>query len=170
MGLAYEVLENYDEALKCNQKALKLLEQLLGEESPYMAFDYYQIALNLEALKRYEEALDYAQKALLITKKDIREEHPLAISIQNTTASILEKMGKPDQALVYLENFLTIQKKIYQDRDHLKMVDKLKEISKILGILNRQTEASLTMEKAQSMQLRIQERKVWDPNALSHLL
>ena len=89
-GTLHDKLHDYDEAIRCYDKALAIDR-------------YYAIALcnkgeALRNLRRFEEALGFFERALAID--------PDYIEANNNMGYTLHQMGRPDEALVYYDKVL----------------------------------------------------------------
>ncbi|KYC40693.1 hypothetical protein WA1_23930 [Scytonema hofmannii PCC 7110] len=81
----------YSEAELLLQKALELLQRLLGEEHPSVATSYHNLAYLYSSQKRYSEAEPLCQKALEIASKSLGINHPHTATIRANLKSLRDR-------------------------------------------------------------------------------
>ena len=79
----------YDKALPLYQRALQIVEKVLGPEHPRTATSLNNLALQYKTLGAYDQALPLYQRALAIREKALGPEHPdTAVSLNNLAAAL----------------------------------------------------------------------------------
>ncbi|HTU88670.1 MAG TPA: tetratricopeptide repeat protein [Gemmataceae bacterium] len=102
----------YREAQPLLQQVLTNFRTLLGEEHPYTATSYDNLAANLNAQGKYKEVEEVDRKALAIRRKALGEEHPeTAISYHNL-AQNLKAQSKYKEAEEVYRKALAIRRKV----------------------------------------------------------
>lgn len=93
-GIGYHDSREYDKAIECYEKALKL--------APDMPGIYYEIAFSRLYSGKPEMALDYAQKGIdLAARLDVKDDLP---GLYDIKGSALDDLGRREEAVkVYLE-------------------------------------------------------------------
>ena len=90
----YKVQGDYPQALEGYQKALAILEKVLGKEHPDIAMTYNNIAGVYQAQGDYPQALAFYQKALAIREKVLGKEHPDIAMTYNNLALVYQAQGR----------------------------------------------------------------------------
>jgi tetratricopeptide (TPR) repeat protein len=102
--------QQYQAAEEKHRQALAIRRQVLGEEHPFTATSYNNLAMSLKAQGRYPEAEEGFRKALAIRRKVQGEEHPLTAQSYNNLANNLDDQGKHAQAQRLHEKALAIKR------------------------------------------------------------
>lgn len=102
LGYAYSKQEEFKKGLECQTQALKIRQQLFGEQHPDTALSIFNVGKTYVELGDYKKALDYQLRALEIQKKLLGEQHPdTATSLHNVGCSYL-LLGNSNAALDYV--------------------------------------------------------------------
>ena len=102
LGYAYSKQEDFKKGLECQTQALKIRQQLFGEQHPDTALSIFNVGKTYGELGDFKKALDYQLRALEIQKKLLGEQHPdTAYSLSNAGCSYL-LLGNPNAALDYV--------------------------------------------------------------------
>ena len=88
----------YDEAVPLLEKSLKIRQQVLGAEHPYVATSLNNLAALYESQGRYEEAEPLYIQALDMRKKLLGEEHPDVATSLNNLAGLYSSQGRYEEA------------------------------------------------------------------------
>ena len=80
----YIQMENYDMAIKCTKKYLKIYSELRGESSSDVAYSYYILANLYFIINKEEEVITCLEKALTILLKVPRSNNQLLKMVYNT--------------------------------------------------------------------------------------
>jgi serine phosphatase RsbU (regulator of sigma subunit)/Tfp pilus assembly protein PilF len=107
MGMAYERLSDYPNALKYQQEALSLYKKAKNKEGIANASN--NIGNIYQHLKEYEQALTYQQKALDLCY-ELKIEGGIAACLGNM-GNIYKAMGQVDTALAYYNRSLAMDRK-----------------------------------------------------------
>ncbi|MEH1816742.1 MAG: tetratricopeptide repeat protein [Nostoc sp.] len=104
LGLVYDDQRRYREAETLYQKASSILDQLVGEEHPYVATTLNNLAVNYRFQGRYKEAEPFYIKALALRRKLLGKEHPdVAQSLNNLAGFYLFKGRYREAEPLYIE-------------------------------------------------------------------
>ncbi|CAF3760284.1 unnamed protein product [Rotaria sp. Silwood1] len=109
-------MNNYDEALDCYLKALKIWKQALGEEHPTIGQCLNALHNNIGAihlsLDHLDHALEHLNMSLNIKKKCLPSQHPdIAMTFTNI-GLIYESKTEWQQAVSYLEKAVNIYRHV----------------------------------------------------------
>ena len=119
MGSLFNSLANsyyyqgeYDKALPLYGKALKIREEVLGDNHPDTATSYDNLASLYKSKGEYDNALPLYQKALKIEEEVLGENHPDTATGYNNLAELYRNKGEYDKALPLYEKSLKIREDI----------------------------------------------------------
>ena len=112
IGIVYNDLGKYSNALKYYQMALDIQERVLDKEHPNTASLYNNIGIVYSILGDYNKALDYHRLALGIWEEVLGKEHPKAAVSYMEIGNVYLDLGKYDKALIYFKQALDINVKI----------------------------------------------------------
>ena len=100
--------QDYDNAILCFEKALRLRIKADGENSYGLAGIYFSIGRIYADKGDYDSALDYYEKSLVMNLQIFGENHPDTATVYNNIGSVYDKKGDYDSALGYHEKALAI--------------------------------------------------------------
>ncbi len=108
LGMAYDDLGHYTDALDCHQMALPLAQQ--EQNRPAEAAQLSGIGLQYSNLGKYHKAMQHYEQALAISReiKNRKQER----GILNNIAVVYNSMGRKLEALSYYDQSLTIAREI----------------------------------------------------------
>jgi tetratricopeptide (TPR) repeat protein len=98
LGRFYAGQSAYPEAKFWYQKSLETTQKRFGENHPYVATSYNNLASLYESTGRYGEAEPLYQKALEIYLEQLGENHPSVATSYNNLASLYESTGRYGEA------------------------------------------------------------------------
>ena len=101
----------HKDVLQLNAKALRILQQVFGEEHGTTAAAYNNMALAYDELGELEPALEHFGRALRIQQKVLGEDHPATADIYNNMAVVHTKQGNHELALEFYSKGLHITQK-----------------------------------------------------------
>jgi len=109
------IYEDYSEALKWFKKALAIFENVLGNEHPFTATTYNNIANIYNSQEDYSKALAWFKKALSIreNKNVFGERHPDTAASYASIASVYNNQGDYAKALEMYDKALTIFEAVF---------------------------------------------------------
>jgi tetratricopeptide (TPR) repeat protein len=107
----------YAQAQPLFEEVLEIRRRLLGEDHPFTAEGYHNVAYSLHAQARYAAAQPLYEKALEIHRRLLGEDHPQTATIYNNLAFNLNAQGKYLAAQPLLEKALEIKRHLLTD-DH----------------------------------------------------
>ncbi len=102
----------YREAQPLREQVLRIRRKVLGEEHPYTASGYNDMAANLYSQGKYQEAEEGFRKALAIFRKVLGEEHPNTANSYNNVAGNLNAQAKYKEAAEAHDKALAIWSKV----------------------------------------------------------
>ncbi len=113
IGVSYENIGDYQNALKYYMQAFENKKNILGE-GPHLdyAISFTAIGYIYSATGEYQNALKYYTQAMEIRKKALGEEHPEYIKTLNYIAYAYDCMFDYQNALKYKMQVLEIRKKV----------------------------------------------------------
>ncbi len=118
MGNVYRNLGLYEQSSPLLEKAVELMEQMLGRDHPDVAGGFYNLSLLREMEAKFEEALGLAERALDIYDRSYGAEHPLTLKATNNVGQIYWRMGRFDEAEMFLGRALEGRKKVLGPESH----------------------------------------------------
>jgi tetratricopeptide (TPR) repeat protein len=135
LGLVYEKLKQYDDALDNYLKSIDLLKlELNGGISLQIADEYYKIACIYLNQKNYSQSIENYKHVLKIRKELLVSNHPSIAKCLLDLANINYKLGKHDESLKSYKDALRILNKS-NDNDQTDLV----HISNMIGNIHFST-------------------------------
>ena len=117
LGIVYDNLGDYDEALKYYNKALKIDKEVFGEEHPYTAMSYLNIGGTYYKLGEYNDALKHYNKALKIKKEVFGQKHISTASCYLNMGMVYDDLGEYYNALKYHNKAIEIYKEVLEENN-----------------------------------------------------
>lgn len=117
LGVLYEREKKYFEALKHQEKALDIRQELYGDIHPDVALSLKEISSVFIELGRFEDAERNILQALEICKKVFAEDNLRTADCYNLLGLLYYKLDKNEKSLEYLAKVLKIRVK-YLGEDH----------------------------------------------------
>ncbi|KAK6331356.1 hypothetical protein TWF730_004437 [Orbilia blumenaviensis] len=117
IGLVFNGLGKYDEAMQWQQRALSTQEKVLGKDHLTTLYIMHNIAATLINQGKYSEALQWLQKALIGKEKILGKDHPSTLATVDNMAGVFHAQGKYDKAIQWLWRALTGREKVL-GKDH----------------------------------------------------
>jgi len=121
-------------------RSLKILEQSLGPEHPYMAYGFSNLAENFLLQGDYIQAEIYYKKALAIRKKNLGLNHPRTASAYYNLANFYATLERYEGAALFYGKAFTIHEHAFGS-DHPTVINTLKQYTASLRKLKREDEA-----------------------------
>ncbi|HYT43948.1 MAG TPA: tetratricopeptide repeat protein [Methylomirabilota bacterium] len=90
--------ERYAESLSFSVRLLKMQEQLLGAESPEVAYVLNSMAISYRGLNQYELAVSYYQRAIAIRQKILGQNDPETLRSLSNLGFLYYKQGNYEKA------------------------------------------------------------------------
>ncbi|HJD56260.1 MAG TPA: tetratricopeptide repeat protein [Rickettsia endosymbiont of Pyrocoelia pectoralis] len=109
-----EILCKFENALKCQQKVLKLNQELYQSDHPNLARAFNSLGLAYYRLGELENALIYCEKALKMRQKLFQGNHPDIAYSFDFVGTIYGILGNTEEELKYYKEALEIRKKLYK--------------------------------------------------------
>ncbi|MDE5119793.1 MAG: tetratricopeptide repeat protein, partial [Trichodesmium sp. St19_bin1] len=130
----------YDEAVPLLEQSLKMMQQVLGAEHPYIASSLNSLALLYNAQGRYTEAEPLYIQALEIFKKLLGAEHPsVATSLNNLARLYYAQRSYTEAEPLYIQS-LEMRKKLL-GAEHPSVAESLNNLAGLYQAQGRYTEA-----------------------------
>ena len=85
-------LGEYNQAKELHEKALMIRKKIFGEDHPYVATSYNNLASVYNSLGEYNRAKELNVKALMISQKIFGEDHAAVATSYNNLASVYERL------------------------------------------------------------------------------
>jgi len=145
-----EILCKFENALKYQQKVLKLNQELYQSDHPNVARAFNNVGLAYYKVGELENALIYSEKALKMRQELFQNNHPeIAVSLSNV-GFIYRNLGQFSKGLSYLETALEMRKIIYGD-NHPEIASSFNNLGLIYQNLGRFSEGLRYLEAALEM-------------------
>lgn len=109
IGSSYDNLGDYDKALDCYGKSLKIKESMLGKDHPETTTTYNNIATVHYAKGDYDKALEYYEKTSEIIESKLGKDHPDTATTYYNIAEVYWAKGNYYNALEYYRKALEIR-------------------------------------------------------------
>ncbi|WP_051412022.1 tetratricopeptide repeat protein [Halonatronum saccharophilum] len=130
LGVIYRNLGEIGLALKYNEKAIEIAEEILDEKDPNLATCYSNISLIYQDLGELGFALEYAKQAKKIREEVLDDDHPDLATSYNNISMIYKDLGELKLALKYTKKAKEIRKEVLDD-DHPDLATSYNNISVI---------------------------------------
>src|SRR5262245_24384197 len=111
-GKALLAQGRFGEAEPPLRQVLAITQKVLGENHPFTASSYTNVASCLDDLGKSSEALPLYRQALAIRRKALGENHPSTATSYNNVANCLHDLGKSSEALPLFRQALAIRRKV----------------------------------------------------------
>ena len=146
----YRAMGQFPEALTYQQKAISIVEQVLGKNHPDLATCYNNLSVIYQDMGQFPEALTYQQKAIAIREQVLAQNHPdLATSYSNLSI-IYQAIGQLPEALTYQQKAIAIREKILEP-NHPDLAISYNNLSTIYQAMGQLPEALAYQQKAKSI-------------------
>jgi tetratricopeptide (TPR) repeat protein len=112
LGTIYGLLGNHTKSLECDEKALEIRQELLGELHQDTAMSYDNLGHNYDMLKNHRKALEYREKSLKIRREILGDRHSDTAGSYNGLGITYSFLEDHKTALKYKENALNIRREL----------------------------------------------------------
>ncbi|ACK70236.1 Tetratricopeptide TPR_2 repeat protein [Gloeothece citriformis PCC 7424] len=140
LGVCYQEIVNYTEALPLYQQALEIRQTVLGNNHPHTATSLENLALLYRLMGRYEEALPLYQQALEIHQTVLDNNHPDTAQSLNNLAALYHSMGRYEEALPLQKQALEIRQTVLGN-NHPDTATSLNNLAVLYNSMGRYEEA-----------------------------
>ena len=140
----------YLEAIPLAQEALRIRQQVLGDEHPYVAASLDHLAGLYESMGRYEAAEPLLNQALEMNKRLLGDEHPLVATSLNNLAGFYRAMGRYEAAEPLYTQALEMFRKLLGD-EHPSVATSLNNLAFLYESMGRYEEAEPLYTQALEM-------------------
>ncbi len=145
--------EQYSEALKRAQEALKVGREAFGTDHPNIADNLYNMGLFHYYLEQYTDAEAFYKQALEIWEKILEPEHPDVVTVLRELAFVYDLQGKYAEAEPLYQRALAITEKSL-GADHLDVGYLLHDLARLYTLQEKYAEAEPLYQRA----LKIEEK------------
>jgi tetratricopeptide (TPR) repeat protein len=135
-------------------KVLEVGRCLLGEDHPYVATTYNNLAFSLFSRQRYAEAAPLYQKALDIARRALGEDHPATATAYDNAARNLEAQARRAEAAPLMQKALDIRRRVLGE-DHPDTATAYDNAARNLEARSRPAEAAGLYRKALDIRRRL---------------
>ena len=140
----------YSEAIPLAQDALRIRQQVLGEEHPDIATSLNDLGLLYDAMGRYEQAEPKLTQALEMRRRLLGNEHlDVALSLNNL-AGLYYSMGKYEDAEPLYKQALEMRRRLLRD-EHLDVALSLNNLAGLYYVMGRYEDAEPLYKQALEM-------------------
>ena len=153
VGLAYERLGKYTQALEYHQQALKMYQGLHEREHHAdVAAVLRSVGLAYERLGKYTQALEYYQQALKMYQEvhEKKDHADVARNLRNVGIAY-KNLGNHAQALEYYQQALAMYQALHEGEHHADIAAALRSVGLAHQNLSKYTEALEYYQKALEM-------------------
>lgn len=111
-GVYYIKTQNYEKALKCYMEGKKIVEDILGTESPYLSAFISNIAITYYEKKEYDTALEFYYQALKLAEQT-KKTDPISYAHELYNIGLCyANLGMTDAALEKLQDSLSLYESV----------------------------------------------------------
>jgi CHAT domain-containing protein/tetratricopeptide (TPR) repeat protein len=129
------------------EKALDVRRKALGEDHPYTAASYNNLAFSLQAQGKYPEAQPLFEKALAIWRNALGEDQPLTATGYNNVAFNLKSRGKYAEAQPLYDKALALRCRVLGE-SHPDTAESYSNVAANLNAQGKYAQAQPLFEKA----------------------
>jgi tetratricopeptide (TPR) repeat protein len=130
VGIFFEDMGRYEEALEYYQRALRIEEQAHGKDHISSANNIHCIARMYSEKGQYEEALEYGQRALRIQEEAHGKDHISSAGTICYIAKVYSAKGQSEEAMDYYQRCLRIQEEAHS-KDHISNASTIGKIASV---------------------------------------
>ncbi|MDF3047571.1 MAG: hypothetical protein K0R73_689 [Candidatus Midichloriaceae bacterium] len=152
IGITYERLGEYQEALQHHQKSLKMRKRIHKDDSHDFTDSLNNIGNAYAKLKKYEKALKCHKKSLKMGIRIHKSDHPAIATSLNNKGNIHERLEQYEKALRCHKKSLKMKIRIYKG-DHPAIANSLNNIG--LTYARSVNQEALKYQKNLEMQWRL---------------
>ncbi|MEH1910797.1 FxSxx-COOH system tetratricopeptide repeat protein [Nostoc sp.] len=136
------------------QQCVSVVQTRLGEEHPYVAYSYNNLALLYESQGRYSEAEPLLKKALELSQRLLGEEHPDVAISYNNLAELYRNQGRYSEAESLLKKALELRQRLLGE-EHPDVATSYNNLAGLYYSQGRYSEAEPLLKKALEIQQRL---------------
>ncbi|ETO35233.1 TPR repeat-containing protein, partial [Reticulomyxa filosa] len=127
IGVVYDSLGDYSQALKYYEESLKMKQELYPGNHPSLADSLNNIGTVYNSLGDYSQALKYHEESLKMKQELYPGNHPSLADSLNNIGAVYDSLGDYNQALKYHEESLKMKQELYLG-NHPSLADSLNNI------------------------------------------
>ncbi|WP_293101387.1 tetratricopeptide repeat protein [Moorena sp. SIO3I6] len=144
----------YSEAIPLAREALRIRQQVLGEEHADVAESLNNLGLLYKSMGRYQQAEPLLTEALEMTRRLLGNQHPdVALSLNNL-ATLYYSMGRYQQAEPLLTEALEMRRRLL-GKEHPDVATSLNNLAGLYESMGRYSEAEPLLTQALEMMRRL---------------
>lgn len=153
IGMIYDELGNYQEALEYYLKALNITECLFGLEHKDTANLYQSIGLVYQHLSDYSKALDYYKKSLWINQKIFGNGDINTLMSYVDVGNAYEMLGIEEYAQEYMQKALEIYEQNAIDNQNIAILRSVSSVYRTLECFDKELECRNKILQIQTEEL-----------------
>jgi len=154
IGRYYEGQGLYKLAEPWYKQCVSLLETRLGEEHPYVATSYNNLAGLYYSQGRYREAEPLYQKVLALSQKLLGEDHPDVATSYNNLAALYHAQGRYSEAEPLYQQALSLRQKLLGE-EHPYITTSYNNLAGLYSSQGRYGEAEPLYQKALALRKKL---------------
>ncbi len=154
IGYYLNMRARYEIAKPLFQRALRIREQVLGEQHPDTAQTLSNLAYLYHHQDQFEEAMLFLQRSLSIRQQALGMEHPDTATSLNALALLYRDQGRYEEAEPFFQQALAIRKQIF-GAEHPQTAHSLSNLAWLYRNLGKYHEAELLYEQSLTIRKRI---------------
>ncbi|MBE9208629.1 tetratricopeptide repeat protein [Nostoc sp. LEGE 06077] len=154
LGQFYEGQGAYAQALPWRKQCLSVAKQRLGEEHPYVAASYNNLASLYKFQGQYREAEPLLQKALQLMQRLLGEEHPDVATSYNNLANLYWFQGRYSEAEPLYHKALQLMQRLLGE-EHPDVATSYNNLANLYYLQGHYNKAELLFQKALQLMQRL---------------
>ncbi len=154
IGYYLNMRARYEIAMPLFQRALRIREQVLGEQHPDTAQTLSNLAYLYHHQDQFEEAMHFLQRSLFIRQQVLGVEHPDTATSLNALALLYRDQGRYEEAEPFFQRALAIRKQIF-GIEHPQTAHSLSNLAWLYRNLGKYHEAEPLYEQSLTIRKRI---------------
>lgn len=162
---AWRLLKEFDKALPCYERALKIWKRLHGEQSAQAATIFHDFAEFYRDQSAYPKAIDYNQRAMKIREALIPLDLAALADCVNDTGVLLWEHGKAKEALAYYERALALFRQAYPSGEHYDIAAVLHNIANLRSESGDEDKHRSLLEHERALEMVLMFRPFYHPQA-----
>ena len=144
----------YSEAISLAQEALRIRQEVLGEEHPDVANSLNNLALLYQLMGRYQQAEPLYNQALEMDRRLLGEEHPDVAETLNNLALLYYFMGRYSEAEPLLNQGLEMRRRLL-GKEHPDLAESLNYLALLYQSMGRYEQAEPLLTQSLEMRRRL---------------
>jgi len=109
----YQDARRFDEALRCRQENVEIVERMSGEYSAMAATEYHNLGVLLDRMGEHDNGAEYMLRAMNIREELLPADHPEIAQSYTSVGAVYGDKGDYGKELEYLQKSLQILTSLY---------------------------------------------------------